>query len=551
MRKQRATCLLLTQTHTHIRTNQPTGSTLACAAAAGPNAVQRELGRLLGALRNRRAFKNVNGRASAANELRRAALGDAAALPGEEQLRELAALVGSPTRVIADGALLVAFNLLSESDSHARRAQLVRADGMAAAVAARLRIGGDARLAMMAADVVREVALVQEGRAELLARAPGVLEAAAAWFALPAPRAAAELAGFDVDAIAAAAADCGDSASTKPGPAERKQVAYVLLDLVANRQVLLAQQPDALLAAAPPCLVPALVALMAHDDPLFASRASSILLFIVNRELVPRAGRRFFELADRGALRGVEAELQRAEARLRAASVATASEIGTATHPAALIAHTLALLLGVWPKRLGSGAAAAWAAAAPRLDALVAEVARGIDNVPRVFLDDATRAKMGKNVHDARVVLATLLEWQPKARQAAAHAARGDAGSGSSGGGTSRSSNSSSDGSGSSGCGGSDSGASSAGSSGSGSSSDGGGNGVVPLLRRCCAACGRAPADGARLHRCRGCGPLTGVMYCGKACAREHWVRHGHRSVCEPASAQLRELRELRAAVPE
>jgi hypothetical protein len=53
--------------------------------------------------------------------------------------------------------------------------------------------------------------------------------------------------------------------------------------------------------------------------------------------------------------------------------------------------------------------------------------------------------------------------------------------------------------------------------------------------RRVCAACGRTPADGAQLRRCAGCGRVTGVMYCGDACCRRHWVLLGHREQCEAA----------------
>ncbi|KIY95184.1 hypothetical protein MNEG_12778, partial [Monoraphidium neglectum] len=48
-----------------------------------------------------------------------------------------------------------------------------------------------------------------------------------------------------------------------------------------------------------------------------------------------------------------------------------------------------------------------------------------------------------------------------------------------------------------------------------------------------CAVCGKTPADGAQLRRCAGCGRTTGVMYCGDACCRHHWVRMAHRQQCE------------------
>ena len=89
----------------------------------------------------------------------------------------------------------------------------------------------------------------------------------------------------------------------------------------------------------------------------------------------------------------------------------------------------------------------------------------------------------------------------------------------------------------------------------------------APFYERRCAACGASRAGGSssssssssssggrgsaagaerlRLTRCRGCGAVTGVRYCGAACARDHWTRRGHRRQCEAAQAALREAREL------
>jgi hypothetical protein len=53
--------------------------------------------------------------------------------------------------------------------------------------------------------------------------------------------------------------------------------------------------------------------------------------------------------------------------------------------------------------------------------------------------------------------------------------------------------------------------------------------------RKACAVCGMTAADGAQLRRCAGCGLITGVVYCGDACCRRHWVKLGHRRVCERA----------------
>jgi hypothetical protein len=57
--------------------------------------------------------------------------------------------------------------------------------------------------------------------------------------------------------------------------------------------------------------------------------------------------------------------------------------------------------------------------------------------------------------------------------------------------------------------------------------------------QRRCTVCARTATDGAALRRCRGCGSLTGVRYCSMECCRTHWVKQGHRAVCEAAQRQL------------
>jgi len=55
-----------------------------------------------------------------------------------------------------------------------------------------------------------------------------------------------------------------------------------------------------------------------------------------------------------------------------------------------------------------------------------------------------------------------------------------------------------------------------------------------------CAVCHKTREDGAVLRRCRGCGALTAIRYCGLECCRRDWVYQGHRKLCEAAQELLR-----------
>ena len=465
------------------------------------------LNRVLAVLRRRLPWSVLDARfETARGELRSAAERDAAALVGEDQLRELAALVGSPDRHFASAALMTALALFG-AESPARGVQLARADGLAAAVVAHLRGSNDA--AAMASDLLSRMTGTPEAAHKLLARVPVFVAAAGEVFALSVPSAAARLAGVDVDAVAAAA-------GRRPALVIPAGVLHALLHAMTNVVRAAergAPRQSALAAAMPPCYLPALVALAAHGDPeLSAGAAKHLCQIAANAALVPRAFLCFFDCAAPGGhgLRGVEAALQKATARLRTKALRNAR-----THAAAVTALilfvcvTLQMMLRKSPKRLGGAAAAAWVVAAPQLEAIAAQAVGSVKILPPSAIDSQERAQADSNLAILKAGLALLVKWAARAQQVAASATQG----------------------------------------GADAMSSSSGQGGAPVQQRCCAACGRARADGARLHRCRGCGALTGVMYCGDACARAHWVRGGHRKVCEPASAELKELRQVMGAL--
>ena len=450
--------------------------------------------------------------------LQAAAAAAPAALAGEDQLRELAALVGHRDAFVASAALWAAHALVTYTPSPARSVQLARAEGMAAALEARLRgsFAAHDKIIELTGLLLNNLgATALTAGHDLLSRAPGFVAAIAEVAALSAPREAAERAGVDVGAVAAAAMD---STWRRAAPDVRAQLLKNLLQFLLHARRVL--EGDAEAPPTPPYLAPALVALAACGDGDASVLALQNLGHIVMRSLVPRADVLFFDLAARGAAAGVGAALKAALERL------CVDPGQNDWHPARVALTTCMLLsralcgaLGRSPKRAGGAAAAAWVAAAPRLRQHVQLLEERVRRLPDYARMPGPVDRLAAELGKVRETLELLTQW-------AAAAARSYGGAGSGGG------------SGGGGSGGQNDGG---GSGGGGGKSDGGSGGgaVAPLHLRCCAACGRTRADGAQLYRCRGCGALTGVMYCGAACAREHWVRGGHRKVCEPASAQL------------
>ena len=330
-------------------------------------------------------------------------------------------------------------------------------------------------------------------------------DAMAEQIALAAPRAAAELAGVDVDAVAAAAAARSGGLGAN---SIQQRSEDVLSKLTAQQFALLATEVG--MVAAPPYMVPALIALAAHACGRVARLARQNLALAIGYNAVPRARARFFDLAERGAIRAAEAALR--DVLRPGRSRRFVSDDQAAPTIGMQIDCTLLAVIRESPKRLGGAPAAAWAAAAPRLDALLKELGESADSDDSDDLSDGDRHQLRWVVERGRKALALLVQWAPKARQAAEDAAWCHGGTRCSW------------------------------------SIEDGGDSIVevvpPPMQRCCASCGRTPANGARLHRCRGCGAFTGVMYCDNACARGHWLWGGHRAVCEPVSAQLRELKK-------
>ena len=452
--------------------------------------------------------------------------GDAAyAAAEEDQLRTVGELLhscssgdaGSEAGELARMSLLALIAFLEEA-APARALQVVRADGVAGGLEAALR-SGNADTAFVAAWTLQYAARHAEAARALLRGAPGLVELALARLAACAPRAAALEAGVDVVAVRCYA--CGNGLGTG---------LVGFFTIVAHHGILFGHGGRELA----PLLVPTLAALLAHpesDVALGTVRLLAVLCATQGRlGAVTHCSVQLFELGGRGVIRGIERQLA-SVARELSDSGANGSRRQRATENA-ILASALAFYacdaaLSGKRQLLTAPAAEAWVAAAPRLVAQIAGAQRGVEQAGAAaagaggvdnwlrsgagsmfgtgnWLRSGAGSMFGTDVAKLRLVAA----WVPKARRIAE---------------TARS---------------------------SGAAGPGGGGGGEAPLERCCAACGRSrAADGARLRRCRGCGAFTGVMYCGDACAREHWVRRGHRRVCEPASAQLRSLKEEVEAV--
>ena len=475
--------------------------------------LRRALGGVLAVLEGRKASG-----AAALAELDRLTKADPYVVPDDRQLRAIGEFLcggsgggsgggscgGSGSEsgraVPAAGATIVALRALGallQGASTERALRVVRAKGVAPGLAARLR-GGDAVAVWEAARVCALAAAREDAARALLDGAPGLVALAAAHLAACAPRAAALEAGAPVGAARRSAEPPGLCA-----------VLLTMLTHMALNHTLFAPEAGDLAAQ----LVPTLVALLALPDADGARIAAALGAQVA--AAVPAAALQFFRLGGRGLLRGVEALLARVERALGRRAKGQRSLAGSpdAWSPAVLVATSCQAALAAKRQLLAAPCAAPWAAAAPRLLPRLAAV---LELLERRAAAPGGGGYGGANtlneVRTATAALQLLAAWLPRARRMAeaAHQSSGAAGSG-------RSSSSGS----------------------SGGSGNGSGSISVVALRRCCAACGRNPADGARLHRCRGCGPFTGVMYCDNACAREHWVRRGHRTVCEPVAEQL------------
>ena len=443
-------------------------------------------------------------------------------MPDEAQLRALGAVLrcSGGSGVESSNAArmgLFALEVLFEA-SPARALQVAPADGVAAGLEACLR-SSNVDVALGASEAFRVAAPHAEAARALLRGAPGLLELALARLTACAPRAAALEAGVDT---AAARGFASSEGLCVP-------LIKALCDIHGHHDRL-GREATATAAA----IVPALVALCAHHDAEIARAAARMGLAVALSRA--EAAARLFELGARGAIRGVAAELSWVEHELAAGGAAgrrPRAAVEEAVAAAGIAASACEAALVEQPKLLGAPAAEAWAAAAPLLLPRLASVQRALEQAAAAggSGDDGNGSgsgtlsswqwRDGRKFSCADVVtmhasaakaLQLLAEWVPRARRIAQEArSSGAAGPG-------------------------------------GCSSGGGGGGETP--RRCCAVCGRSrAADGARLRRCRGCGAFTGVMYCGDACAREHWVRRGHRRVCEPASAQLAALKKQAAAL--
>ena len=460
---------------------------------------------------------------AALEELRSAADADPSALADERQLRALVAPISGGASDVAGGGAgagaaalpaLKALSWLLVTASEARALHVARTDGVAAALEAGLR-SLEVNVAAAASEAI-VLALRHKPAAHVfLDGVPGLVALAAARLAACAPRAAALAAGVD-----AAAAGFVGSASGFGKANQRlcENLISALLCLI-NHTTMFSRAAADLVAPTAPALVAALALPDARSAWALAAAAAV---------RTPEAGLRLFKLGGRGVLRSVDIQLLRLERELEggAGAVPALEDARLSTWNAAVVDDAACkAVVSRKPRLLAAPEAEPWAAAAPRLGARLLAVQRLLE--PAAAAEAAAAAaeaaaagedggnadddgdRRGSNSSDATIKLVAtvktskagldlLAAWVPRARRVAEAAAQRQ-------------------------------------------DSDGGG---TPAQRRCCAACGRTRADGARLHRCRGCGPLTGVMYCSAACAREHWVRRGHRKVCEPASAQLKQLQQ-------
>ena len=508
-------------------------------------------------LRRRYPRKEVGWRCSAALlALGAAAAADAGALAGDRQLPALCAFARGSNGGAVEAALTALAKLLAGA-SDARALQVVRAEGVAAALEAAM-CSGNPNIAQAAVDVLNKAFLSAAAIGALLERPTPLVALIVARVAACAPRAAAAEAGavFGVGI-----------------PAERR---FCVTGLAALSS-LIRHEPE---VAFDPRLqvIPTAVALLSHADAGLARQAMGVVAMAAPYIEPARA---LLALTERGLLRGVEALLRPPRA------AAHRGDLGGAEDIASSILQLMACYFLHAPKRVasGGGPVRAWAAAAPRLIELLTSLERGraagdVDAGAGAegatgsgAADSSSGGGAFMEASEARAALKLLLGWAAVARVWRKEGSAIGADLLRSAAASRRISESSSDGAGSSsdGTGSSSDGAGSSlgsmcdgpsGSSGSGSDSEtdadtdtdgdgdeAGGSATTTSQWRCCAACGRTRAGGARLRRCRGCGALTGIMYCCDACAREHWVRRGHRGVCGQASRQLKALQEMAASL--
>ena len=488
----------------HTQPAQQTTPTANRTSSASEARLRRAVGTALHILRQRWDVKRWT---DALDDVGRAAKADPDALLDERHLRVLGAVMrcatGEPSG--ADGPACLLLARVLEYSSAARALQLVRADGVAAGLEAGLRGSMDAKA--FAAVRVMQLAVRHQGAARaLLDGAPGLFELVAVRLAACAPLAAALEAGVDIAAAAAAAAAAGDNKALRD---ELLSLLYQILGSL-ERNTASGLDPRSREAGAlADVVVPVLVALLAH--PSAATARSAAAAALVAGIKLPAAAAVLFRCGGRGVLRAAEALLSQAARKLEGGTDSEQLGDGRADARTAAAMVTVACQAAIMAEAqlLTTPVAEPWAAAAPRLAPRFRSTQRLIHQAAAAGGDDNGADCRPMELPVAAEALELIAAWVPRARRVAAEAAQSGCAAGPAG----------FDGS----------------SNGAGGDSD-----VAAAPRRCCAACGCTPADGARLHRCRGCGAFTGVMYCGDACAREHWVRRGHRKVCEPASAQVR-----------
>ena len=483
-----------------------------------------------------------------------AAAAEPDAVPDDRQLRALAAFpaargAGGAARggAAEAEAALTALAALFATGTSARALRVARAEGAAAALDAGLR-DADGRTATAAARALVYAIRTGDAQRALLRGAPGLFQAAAARLAACAPPTAAAEAGVRSAGVVVGGAEVGSGVSGGgvsdggSGGSEESTAALCNALLLVFTKLLSDCDPELSFGLLAP-LAPALVALLSHADLGTAGKAACAATLLARLRAAatrPRVlgARRFFDLGGRGLLRGVRAQLAWARRELEAGRRGGEPHNGpaaTALYAAALVNTPCLALLACEPKRLCAPSAGAWAAAAPTLVKEMERVARLLERHEAAagagggrgsgsggggggswmhnFEEGDVIPEEAEPAMELKVAIRALQlieAWVPEARRATEAARRSGAAGPGWGGGT---------------CDG------------------GGGGGPPPQQRRRCAACGRTRADGARLRRCRGCGALTGVMYCGAECAREHWVRRGHRRVCEPAARRLGNLR--------
>ena len=483
--------------HTKHNSGKSGGTSASTSTSASEARVRRALDGVLAAIRAGRP----NAYEPTMIAFARAAEAAPDALP---EARQLQALAAAARRGAGGDAAKVAFTalgaLLNEA-SPAYALHVARADGVAAALLAGIGSAPDAHALAPAAKAL-ELAVQHPGAARVLVeRAPGLARAATTSLAACA---AALKAGGAADLHTPAGASLVDalvkiSMLRAPGSAEARAIVE---PVVPATVAMLARPTEAVDAAAMVRLTAMVVAAAAPGSAaaakVFAGAGSEMLAILLKLLACAAAdlrlrggdpGARAAALSNAwcaGALIGAACRAGLAEPKL----LATEGAMAWAAHAELLAGELGTLLEAVEANDDGGGGSGCSGCSG----GVGVGVGVGVGDNVVASSDDAARA-----LRVAVALLPLVKKWRALARdsairrQAACCAAAWDSG------------------------------------------------GSLPamLKRRRCAACGRTPADGARLHRCRGCGPLTAVMYCGNACAREHWVRGGHRKVCEPASAQL------------